>query len=225
MKMKRLFLLSTLACCLLSAAATDRLFIEDFAIARGKTVVMPLVLTNEAQYTAFQADVYLPEQLSVDSDNGVYGFALTERKGNHVLSVNRLPDGGIRLLSYSVDLEPYNGNNGVLVTVPVTASDDFADTAIIELKNVLFTTLDAVEVRLPDHSCTVTAVIPLLGDVDDDGTVAIADLSALIDYLLGVEVFPFNAANADVDGDGVIAFGDVSELIDLLRSTLLASLP
>ena len=31
MKMKRLFLLSTLACCLLSAAATDRLFIEDFA--------------------------------------------------------------------------------------------------------------------------------------------------------------------------------------------------
>jgi hypothetical protein len=142
-----------------------------------------------------------------------------------VLSVNRLPDGGIRLLSYSVDLEPYNGNNGALVTVPVTASDDFADTAIIELKNVLFTTLDAVEVRLADHSCTVTAVTPLLGDVDDDGTVAIADLSALIDYLLGVEVFPFNAANAEMDGDGVIAIGDVSELIDLLRSTLLASLP
>ena len=213
--MKRLFILSLLVCCILDVAA-DRFYIEDFSVVRGKSVVMPLKLDNDMQYTAFQADVYLPEELSVNSDNGSYGFALTDRKGNHQFSVSRLPDGGYRLLSYSVDLEAYSGNNGTLVTVPITASDDFADTVVIEIKKVLFTTLAAVVVPFPDEQCTVTVLASLPGDVNDDGIVSIADVSDLIDYLLGVDVSPFNETNADVDQDGSIAIGDVSDLIDLL---------
>ena len=56
----------------------------------------------------------------------------------------------------------------------------------------------------------------LLGDVDNDGEVAIADVAALIDYLLGNDVDPFNALNADFDQDGEIAIADVAALIDYL---------
>ena len=55
------------------------------------------------------------------------------------------------------------------------------------------------------------------GDVNHDGTVAISDVTALIDYLLGGEG-EFYTDTADVNGDGNISIEDVTTLIDLLLS-------
>lgn len=54
------------------------------------------------------------------------------------------------------------------------------------------------------------------GDVNDDHDVTIADVSALIDYLLTGDVTPFNEANADVNQKDGITIADVSALIDML---------
>ena len=54
-----------------------------------------------------------------------------------------------------------------------------------------------------------------LGDVDDDGEVGIADVSALTDYLLGAGN-EINMLGADVDEDGEVTIADVSVLIDML---------
>ena len=54
------------------------------------------------------------------------------------------------------------------------------------------------------------------GDVDDDGDVTIADVSALIDYLLNNQDSTLNLINADLDDDGSVSIGDVSALIDML---------
>ncbi len=56
----------------------------------------------------------------------------------------------------------------------------------------------------------------MLGDVNDDGNVAINDVTTLIDYLLGGQLEHFNVLNADVNQDGRIAINDVTSLIDLL---------
>ena len=69
--------------------------------------------------------------------------------------------------------------------------------------------------ELAPHHFTVHISF-LLGDVDNDGEVAIADVSALIDYLLSGNVVGVNLAAADVDGDGEVAIADVSVLIDYL---------
>ena len=58
------------------------------------------------------------------------------------------------------------------------------------------------------------ALIP--GDVDGDGQVGIADVTALIDYILGNSDSSFIVANADVDGDGNIGIADVTAIIDTL---------
>ena len=58
------------------------------------------------------------------------------------------------------------------------------------------------------------ALIP--GDVDGDGQVGIADVTALIDYILGNSDSSFIVANADVDGDGSITIADVTAIIDTL---------
>lgn len=59
----------------------------------------------------------------------------------------------------------------------------------------------------------------LRGDVDDDGIVSIADVSMLIDYILGSSV-EANQSNADVDRDGSVNISDVSTLIDYILGSI-----
>jgi agmatine/peptidylarginine deiminase len=71
--------------------------------------------------------------------------------------------------------------------------------------------------ELDPHHFTVSMSLPFtLGDVNGDGDVNIADVTALIDYLLGSTVSPFSTEAADVHSDGDINIADVTSLIDLL---------
>ena len=56
----------------------------------------------------------------------------------------------------------------------------------------------------------------MLGDVDDDGTVGISDVTWLIEYLLTDDATIINLEKADVNQDGHVDIGDVSSLIDVL---------
>ena len=58
----------------------------------------------------------------------------------------------------------------------------------------------------------------LLGDVDGDGIVTIADVTTLIDYLLGSNPEYFYEVNADAFEDGNISIADVTTIIDMLLS-------
>ena len=58
----------------------------------------------------------------------------------------------------------------------------------------------------------------LIGDVNSDGNVTIADVTALIDYLLSGDDSEIDTVAADVSTDGVITIADVTALIDMLLS-------
>lgn len=58
----------------------------------------------------------------------------------------------------------------------------------------------------------------LLGDVNGDGYVTIADVTSLINYLLSSNPNNFYAVNADVNEDTRINIGDVTSLIVMLLS-------
>ena len=58
----------------------------------------------------------------------------------------------------------------------------------------------------------------VLGDVNHDGIVGIADVSDLIDHLLGLPTFACDICS-DVNADGLVDIGDVSALIDMLLAT------
>ena len=71
------------------------------------------------------------------------------------------------------------------------------------------------------HAATLeVTVYTLIGDVNDDGYVTTADISALIDYLLGNESSAVNPARADVNGDGSVTPADISTLIDYLLGNI-----
>ena len=196
------------------AAATDRFYIEDFTINPGETITVSIQLDNEVSYTAFQSDLYLPEGLTAAN------FALTDRKhANHTLTATILPDGGIRLLSYSLNLKTYSGNSGALVTFDVTAEEDFVEPVVIDLQNTLFTTDAGIEIPFEDETCTVTPTPSfIVGDMNGDDNVNITDVTALIDYLLTNDASNINLNNADCNQDSSINISDVTALIDYLLS-------
>ena len=201
-----------MAAAVMGAAATDRFYIEDFTIAPGETMEVSILLENEITYSAFQSDIYLPEGLTAAN------FALTNRKNsNHTLTATVLPDGGIRLLSYSLKLKTYSGNSGALVTFNVTASDEFAGNASIRLQETVFTTAEGVEVTFEDETCDVSLpTTGLKGDVNKDGNITITDVTVLIDYLLSGDDSAISLDNADINLDHSVSIIDVTALIDYL---------
>ena len=56
----------------------------------------------------------------------------------------------------------------------------------------------------------------LPGDVNGDGRLSIADVTVLIDLILGVESDQQTQRRADVNGDGVVSIADATGLVDLL---------
>ena len=64
----------------------------------------------------------------------------------------------------------------------------------------------------------LNVITGLRGDVDDDGSVTISDVTSLIDYLLSGDASSIKIRNADCDLDGNITISDVTSLIDYLLS-------
>ena len=204
----------------LCGSANDRFYIEDFTINPGETLTVCILLDNETAYTAFQCNLYLPDGLSVEQEDGDYIFDLTNRKGrDHMITSQFQADGSIRVISYSPSIKAYSGNSGALVTFNVVASSSFKGPASILLKNTLFITVAGIEVPFADETCTVTQTSTALrGDVDGNGLVNISDVTALIDYLLSGNTSSINLSAADCDQNDQVNISDVTALIDYLLS-------
>lgn len=187
-------------------AATDRFFIEDFPVQPSETTQVEILLENDVPFTAFQSDLYLPEGITLVSNS----VSLTSRKSSdHTIATSQLQDGGIRLMSYSMELNSYSGNNGALVTLDVEVSPSIKTPVVIMLKNTLLTTTAGVETPVEDTPCTVF----LRGDVNGDSSVSISDVTSLIDMLLAPST---KTKFADVNADGNVSISDVTNLIDIL---------
>ena len=155
--MKRFYYIILSLMALFSAQAQDRLYIADFAINAGETKQVEIMLDNAVAYTALQADIYLPEGLTIEQEDGEYLFDLTDRKArNHTISSSGLASGAVRILIASQTLKEISGNSGALVTFNIIADASFSGTKAIELKGVVATEADRTEHQLPDTQCTVT---------------------------------------------------------------------
>ena len=88
--------------------------------------------------------------------------------------------------------------------VTVTNVDGTATLALSEVQDMYFT-----------NEATPSF---LRGDVDNDGVVAIGDVTALIDLILSQETEGVNIDAADCDQDGEVGIGDITALIDYILS-------
>ena len=176
------------------------LTLADAEVLHGNNVVIPVSMTNAEPITAFQTDLYLPE-----------GFELLDAvpaermAADHILSKNKMADGGVRILCYSLSISPFTGNEGELFYITVSVPDDAAgDYTLMLKKSILTTAGENAEVRCEDASSNLNVWAYVIGDANGDGVVTVSDVVAVANYILGKNPQPFIFDAADVNGDGEI---------------------
>lgn len=197
-----------------SASGKDRLYIDNFNIAPGETMQVPVILLNDTAYSGFQTDLYLPDGLSLDTEYDEYIIDLTSRRDNsHTVTANLLSNGAIRIYVSSLSARPFSGYSGAIMTLSITADNSFSGTAIVELKNSICAEPIGTRHVLKDEACIVNP--GKAGDVNIDGEVNIADVNAIIRMILASNMSIFG----DVNCDGEVNIADVNAVIRIILNS------
>lgn len=102
-----------------------------------------VTLHNDISFTAFQADLRLPEGVELQE------VVLSDRASNsHSINHSMQADGSYRLISYSMVNEAYADNQGKLFTLVLKVEN--SETGILSLENIIFTTPQAIGYNLDD---------------------------------------------------------------------------
>lgn len=195
----------------------DSFSIPDETSFHGDTIVIPVSMQNESTITAFQTDVYLPEGFELIKLDDEYQVSLSDRKGrDHVIMVNDAADGALRVLSYSPTLKSFKNNEGELFYITVKVPEGINGTYPIWLRNTILTSTDEEELYAIDALSNVSVTNIIEGDVNNDGTVTIADVVATARYILNYNPEPFVFDAEDMNGDGKITITDVVKIANLI---------
>ena len=237
--MKKIFFLAICLVAALNAAAQNSFYINNFDISGGETKTLEIMLDNTVALTAIQADLYFPEGLNVEQEDGDYLFDLTDRKGrNHTISSTMLSSGAIRILISSQTLKEFSGNSGALVTFNVIADPTFSGKHEILMKNILASEADQTEHTLPDVTCVINEN-SAGGDVPTENRFYINDFDINAGETKGLEIMLDNtvaltAIQADLyfpeglnveqeDGDYLFDLTDRKGRNHTISSTMLSS--
>ena len=181
--------------------AGSRLNIDDIAITSNvATPVEPsIAITAIAAIEAEQNGESSIVTGTVTADDNTDDITLTV-EGNFELSLNR------RDWARSLTLDP----TGEVFYVRL------ANTSTVGNFNGTVTATTGRVSAYADVQGTVNAAPVIVGDVNMDGSVNIADVTTLIDYLLGGDESMIDIVAADVEQDGMVNIADVTALIDRL---------
>ena len=189
--------------------SNNSLSIEDFSIEEGETKQIAIRLDNVDAFTAFQADIYLPEGLEI-CQNGV---ALSDRKSNdHVIASALRNNGSVRMLSYSLSLNEYAESNGDLVYLTIKAAEGFIGDFQIEIDNITFVKADQTKCYFAPAVSNVkgTEYVGVEGVEGDEIVVKVVGNSIVAPE--GAEVYDLNGLRVNAEnlakGIYIVKVGD-----------------
>lgn len=124
----------------LYSSTADQLGIQPFALRPSETRTVDVALTNDEHvYTAMQFNVVLPQGVKLLDINGV------ERGGKHEFFIlqNEGQENAYSVIGISMDMDAFDGNEGLVMRLKIAASDEFNTTgATVQLTNVMLVTTE-----------------------------------------------------------------------------------
>ena len=204
----------------------DYLAVDDVTLTHDVTRQVEVGLVNETQdLTAFQFDVVMPtfdlyEYMKLAKNTaGNYDVRKGSRLAeDHSLAVSHVGLNRYRVVCMSLSNSVIEGSEGPLLTLPIVAGSKVPEGDYrIMIEDVLMTQTDGTKIPLASASFSVTVIQQsegTPGDADGDGTIDVADVVAIVNYILGHSGASFVESAADVDGDGTIDVADVVTLVN-----------
>ena len=198
----------------------NMLIINNLETSKGKTVALPVSMTNTKQIAGFQFDLILPAGVSVATNsNGKYVTTLSTRAGDHTVSATSLGNNTYRFVVTSMGGDVFAMGEGTVITVMLKVESTVADgNYTMKVKSELTgkegSTMTRIIAADSQATLTVTSVKP--GDANGDGFVTVTDVICIISEVLNETPDGFIRTAADVNGDGVVTVTDAIIVIDMV---------
>lgn len=167
------------------------IYIKSMTAAPGTQVNLSIQMKNTAEIRGFEADLYLPEGVTVAQySNGNYRTALNPERlpeGDiHTLGVEKQSDGAYRLLCGSLSYDTFTGTEGEIGTITVNIAENMAeDTYPIILKNMKLSENDIANFYTTEYvETTLTIAIPQATILDENSTTVPAASDGEVDVIV-----------------------------------------
>ena len=202
------------------SSCADELHVADISIQPGESKPVSVELVNpDHAYNTIQFELALPSGLSIakTSDDKFAVVPNPDRlTTDFTLEVNEIGEGRYQFLVWTTNTEAViTGTSGELFAMTLTASAD-AETGMKQgvFSEQLFV-IDEEGYEPADKTFNIR-IGRLPGDANGDGYVTIADVMAVVNYILGntPKDFDFDAAN--VNNDEVITIADAVGLVKMI---------
>lgn len=180
----------------LTHAMADNISVADVAIVQGGTATVSISLNNtETNLVSFQMDLTLPEGISINKAGCSLSNRFTDE--NQELTIGKQGTNVYRLMSTSFSLTPISGTSGEIITLSLTASDDF-EGGTATLGNIRFVTSQSEKILIADTSFNIN-----VGTASPNITFADANVKAIC------------VANWDANGDGELTEAEAAAVTSL----------
>ena len=163
-----------------TASVDDYLTLSQVIVSHGDKVVIPVSLTNVEAVKAFRVILSLPQGFELEGP-----VRLSDRKDDHELSCNLLPDGTWVIEGTSGSDKVFDGHSGELFYITVRTPECAAGDYKCYLRAAVLTTWDGQTVRCGNASGKLIVLPYLLGDMNNDGQLNVSDVTKLISKILG----------------------------------------
>ena len=204
---------------------SDELSVEPVSVLKGSPSTMSIELKNPSskKYIGYQFKIVLPEGVSIcKKDNGQYSYTQGNRYGNTqmMMNIREQNDGSYMVLCFSLSNTPISGHEGAILSLDIT-SDGSLDDGSYEgaIRGIKFSTTEDADALLPDATFKVNVSKYELGDVNNDGSVSITDITMAVNYILGKASDKFHASHGDMNHDGEINISDLSEMVEIILNS------
>lgn len=141
----------------------------------------------------------------------------TDRLKNHSYLVTDLGNGTYQVLIYSMSNSPIVVNEGTLFTLDYTATEgtEYRDTEL-QVTDIVLSDAKGKNYASVGNVSITAAFNTVLGDVNGDGLVNIADAIGLVNYILGKAAFEVDELAADANEDGILNITDAIAIVNLI---------
>ena len=201
------------------AALSNAIYVDQTDGRIGGTMDIPVKLKSDFAVRGFQFTMELPEGTTVNSwklstDRLPSGATESDKISSQGIDGNKISVA----CSLNYEGKTFTGNDGVVATVNVTFSEDMEEGSYpIYLTEC--SSSDATGYKNPELSdvkSTLFLESYVPGDANGDGRVMIGDVTAILNYIVGVSTDTLHLKAADVNGDGKVLIGDVIAILNLI---------